>query len=151
MITSIVGLASCLQIEMTGEFKRIGILYPGYAAEGDFGLLDERFAGTAAFEVAHTTIREDTHSEDSLLDMGSPERLLHLRLGRREGPGRGLAGSARRPGLEHLARVRERRAGARVAPGGDRRHLSRGHHAALRGVPRPRRACSRGRDQSRRR
>src|SRR5919106_4441704 len=76
MITSIVGLASCLQIEMTGEFKRIGILYPGYAAEGDFGLLDERFAGTAAFEVVHTSIREDTHSEDSLLDMGRPERLL---------------------------------------------------------------------------
>jgi maleate cis-trans isomerase len=65
-----------LQIEMTGEFKRIGILYPGYAAEGDFGLLDRRFAGTAAFEVVHTSIREDTHSEDSLLDMGRPERLL---------------------------------------------------------------------------
>ena len=64
------------QIEMTSGFKRIGILYPGYAAEGDFGLLDERFAATAAFEVVHTTIREDTHSEDSLLDMGSAERLL---------------------------------------------------------------------------
>ena len=76
MITSIVGLASCLQIEMTGEFKRIGILYPGYAAEGDFGLLDERLAGTAAFEVVHTSIREDTHSEDSLLDMGRADRLL---------------------------------------------------------------------------
>src|ERR671919_2205813 len=76
MITSIVGLASCLQIEMTGEFKRIGILYPGYAAEGDFGLLDERFAETAAFEVVHTSIREDTHSEDSLLDMGRHDRLL---------------------------------------------------------------------------
>jgi maleate cis-trans isomerase len=65
-----------LQIEMTSEFTRIGILYPGYAAEGDFGLLDQRFAGSAAFEVVHTNIREDTHSEDSLLDMGSAERLL---------------------------------------------------------------------------
>jgi maleate cis-trans isomerase len=65
-----------LQSEMTGKFKRIGILYPGYAAEGDFGLLEQRFAGTAAFEVVHTAIREDTHSEDSLLDMGRPERLL---------------------------------------------------------------------------
>ena len=65
-----------LRIDMTGEFKRIGILYPGYAAEGDFGLLEQRFAGTAAFEVVHTKIREDTHSEDSLLDMGRPERLL---------------------------------------------------------------------------
>jgi maleate cis-trans isomerase len=65
-----------LQIEMTSEFKRVGILYPGYAAEGDFELLNRRFAGTGAFEVVHTSIREDTHSEDSLLDMGSRERLF---------------------------------------------------------------------------
>jgi maleate cis-trans isomerase len=65
-----------LHIEMTGDLTRIGILYPGYAAEGDFELLGQRFAGAARFDVVHTTIREDTHSEDSLLDMGSSERLL---------------------------------------------------------------------------
>jgi maleate cis-trans isomerase len=76
MITSIVALASCTQIEMTSELKRIGILYPGYAAEADFELLDERLAGSAGFDVVHTSIGEDAHREDALLDMGSGERLL---------------------------------------------------------------------------
>ena len=61
---------------MTNDFKRIGILYPGYAAEDDFELLNERLAGIAGFEVVHTSIGEDAHREDALLDMGSPERLL---------------------------------------------------------------------------
>jgi maleate cis-trans isomerase len=61
---------------MTSELKRIGILYPGYAAEADFELLDERLAGAARFEVVHTSIGEDAHREDALLDMGSGERLL---------------------------------------------------------------------------
>jgi maleate cis-trans isomerase len=61
---------------MTSELKRIGILYPGYAAEADFELLDERLAGAARFEVVHTSIAEDAHREDALLDMGSGERLL---------------------------------------------------------------------------
>jgi maleate cis-trans isomerase len=76
MITSLAGLASCDQIAMASEFKRVGILYPGYAAEGDFELLNRGLAGAAAFDVVHTSIREDTHSEDSLLDMGSRERLF---------------------------------------------------------------------------
>jgi maleate cis-trans isomerase len=76
MITSIVGLASCPQIEMTSELKPIGILYPGYAAEDDYQLLSERCAGVARFDVVHTTIGEDAHREDALLDMGSHERLL---------------------------------------------------------------------------
>jgi maleate cis-trans isomerase len=61
---------------MSSELKRIGILYPGYAAEDDFDLLGERLAGIAAFDVVHTSIGEDAHREDALLDMGSPERLL---------------------------------------------------------------------------
>jgi maleate cis-trans isomerase len=76
MITSFAGLASCIRMAMASEFKRIGILYPGHAAEGDFDLLNRRLADAAAFDVVHTTIREDTHSEDSLLDMGGSERLL---------------------------------------------------------------------------
>jgi maleate cis-trans isomerase len=54
----------------------IGILYPGFAAEDDFELLNERLAGTAGFQVVHTSIGEDAHREDALLDMGSPQRLL---------------------------------------------------------------------------
>lgn len=76
MITSIAGQASRSRFEMTSDLTRIGILYPGYAAEGDFELLNRRLAGAASFDVVHTTIRDDTHSEDSLLDMGSSERLL---------------------------------------------------------------------------
>jgi maleate cis-trans isomerase len=76
-----------LHIEMASDFTTIGILYPGYAAEGDFELLNRRLAGAAAFEVVHTTLREDTHSAASLLDMGSSERLL-------EGAGRLPSGIA---------------------------------------------------------
>jgi maleate cis-trans isomerase len=54
----------------------IGILYPGFAAEDDFELLNERLAGAAGFDVVHTSIGEDAHREDALLDMGSPQRLL---------------------------------------------------------------------------
>jgi maleate cis-trans isomerase len=76
MITSERGLRAVPRSEMTSDFKRIGILYPGFAAEDDFELLDDRLAGTAGFEVVHTSIGEDAHREDALLDMGSPERLL---------------------------------------------------------------------------
>jgi maleate cis-trans isomerase len=89
MITSTRGLASCTQIAMASELNRVGILYPGYAAEGDFELLNRRLAGAAAFDVVHTSIREDTHSEDSLLDMGSPQRLMEG--ARRLPPGVGAA------------------------------------------------------------
>ena len=66
---------------MTSELAGIGILYPGHAAEADYDLLNTRCAGIALFEVVHTSIGEDAHREDSLLDMGSHERL-------REGAGR---------------------------------------------------------------
>ena len=55
---------------------QIGILYPGFAAEDDFELLNERLAGAAGFQVVHTSIGEDAHREDALLDMGSAQRLL---------------------------------------------------------------------------
>jgi maleate cis-trans isomerase len=61
---------------LASDRRRIGILYPGYAAEDDFERLNERLAGTAVFDVEHTSIGEDAHREDALLDMGSRERLL---------------------------------------------------------------------------
>jgi len=60
---------------MKPDVEHIGILYPGYAAEDDFDLLNQRLA-VAAFEVVHTSIGEDAHREDALLDMGSSARLL---------------------------------------------------------------------------
>jgi len=60
---------------MKPDVEHIGILYPGYAAEDDFDLLNQRLA-VDAFEVVHTSIGEDAHREDALLDMGSSARLL---------------------------------------------------------------------------
>jgi maleate cis-trans isomerase len=54
---------------------RIGILYPGHAAEHDYELVTERLGGRCTFEVVHTSIGEDAHRIDALLDMGRPERL----------------------------------------------------------------------------
>lgn len=52
----------------------VGILYPGHAAEHDYALLDD-ILGEPVFRVEHTSIGEDAHREDALLDMGAPERL----------------------------------------------------------------------------
>lgn len=52
----------------------VGILYPGHAAERDYDTLNERL-GEPVFRVVHTSIGEDAHREDALLDMGAPERL----------------------------------------------------------------------------
>jgi maleate cis-trans isomerase len=52
----------------------VGILYPGHAAERDYDLLNEMLGGPV-FAVVHTSIGEDAHREDALLDMGAPERL----------------------------------------------------------------------------
>lgn len=60
----------------TTDLQRIGILYPGHAAEDDFAVLNERLGGGAVFDVVHTSIGEDAHREDALLEMGSSERLL---------------------------------------------------------------------------
>jgi len=52
----------------------VGILYPGYAAEQDYDLLNE-ILDEPVFHVVHTSIGEDAHREDALLDMGAPQRL----------------------------------------------------------------------------
>jgi maleate cis-trans isomerase len=63
---------------MTGTAARstttVGVLYPGYSAEDDYPLLEERLEG-AAFRVQHTDIGEDAHRVDALLEMGSAARL----------------------------------------------------------------------------
>jgi maleate cis-trans isomerase len=51
----------------------IGILYPGYAAEDDYPLL-ERTLGVR-LPVVHTSVGEDAHRIDALLDLGGPGRL----------------------------------------------------------------------------
>jgi maleate cis-trans isomerase len=53
----------------------VGILYPGHSAEDDFGALEARLGATVAFPVAITTVGEDAHRVDALLDLGKAERL----------------------------------------------------------------------------
>ncbi|MGF1473598.1 MAG: hypothetical protein ACFB50_17895 [Rubrobacteraceae bacterium] len=55
---------------------RLGFLYPGYAAEDDFPRLAAKVAPPVEAEVVHTSIGEDAHRADALLDMGSVPRLL---------------------------------------------------------------------------
>lgn len=60
---------------MLSEPLRLGFLYPGYAAEDDYPYLSERLQPIAKAELVHTSVGEDAHRVDALLDLGGPERL----------------------------------------------------------------------------
>lgn len=51
----------------------VGLLYPGYAAEDDYPLLERRLG--VRLPVVHTSVGEDAHRVDALLDLGGPARL----------------------------------------------------------------------------
>ncbi|HET7387057.1 MAG TPA: maleate cis-trans isomerase [Nocardioidaceae bacterium] len=53
----------------------VGLLYPGYGAEDDFPALEARLAGRLRLPLVHTSVGEDAHRVDALLDLGGPERL----------------------------------------------------------------------------
>src|SRR3990170_3800329 len=53
----------------------VGFLYPGYAAEDDYPLLASVLGDTVALPVVHTSVGEDAHRVDALLDLGSTDRL----------------------------------------------------------------------------
>jgi maleate cis-trans isomerase len=61
---------------MMRDDVRLGFLYPGFAAENDYDLLAGRIGAWVHAEVVHTTVGEDAHRVDALLDLGSPPRLL---------------------------------------------------------------------------
>ena len=58
----------------------VGLLYPGYAAEDDFPALEDRLRAGPAVDVSlplvHTSVGEDAHRVDALLDLGGHERLV---------------------------------------------------------------------------
>jgi maleate cis-trans isomerase len=56
---------------------RLGMLYPGYAAEDDLPWLVEALFedGSVVADVVHTSIDGDDHTVESLLDMGRGDRL----------------------------------------------------------------------------
>ncbi|MFK5689291.1 maleate cis-trans isomerase [Ornithinimicrobium sp. LYQ92] len=56
----------------------IGILYPGHSAEDDYPALESRLRAEGhdiALPVVHTSVGEDAHRVDALLDLGSGDRL----------------------------------------------------------------------------
>ncbi len=53
----------------------IGLLYPGYGAEDDFPALEERLGETIRLPLVHTSVGEDAHRVDALLDLGRTDRL----------------------------------------------------------------------------
>lgn len=53
----------------------VGILYPGHSAEDDFEALEARLGTAVALPVAITSVGEDAHRVDALLDLGKSERL----------------------------------------------------------------------------
>jgi len=52
----------------------VGFLYPGYSAEDDYPAI-ERLLGDVRLPVVHTTMREDAHRIDALLDVGGADVL----------------------------------------------------------------------------
>ena len=53
----------------------VGLLYPGFGAEDDFPALEARLGGAVRLPLVHTSVGEDAHRVDALLDLGSTIRL----------------------------------------------------------------------------
>lgn len=53
----------------------IGLLYPGYSAADDFPRLEQRLGTDLRLPVVHTSVGEDAHRVDALLDLGATGRL----------------------------------------------------------------------------
>jgi maleate cis-trans isomerase len=70
----------------------VGLLYPGYGAEDDFPALERRLAAAGvdvSLPLVHTSVGEDAHRVDALLDLGGHQRLVEgahtLQAGRGDG------------------------------------------------------------------
>ena len=53
----------------------VGLLYPGHSAEDDYPALEARLGGELRLPVVITSVGEDAHRVDALLDLGRAERL----------------------------------------------------------------------------
>lgn len=53
----------------------IGLLYPGHSAEDDYPALEARLDSDLRLPLVHTSVGEDAHRVDALLDLGGAERL----------------------------------------------------------------------------
>ena len=54
---------------------RLGFLYPGHSAEDEYPRLGTLVDARPVVELVHTSVGEDAHRVDALLDLGGPERL----------------------------------------------------------------------------
>ena len=59
--------------------RTVGFLYPGYAAEDDYPRMAELLGEGIALPLVHTSVGEDAHRVDALLDLGSADRLAEGR------------------------------------------------------------------------
>lgn len=53
----------------------VGLLYPGHSAEDDYPALEARLNGRVKLPLVITSVGEDAHRVDALLDLGRAERL----------------------------------------------------------------------------
>ncbi len=53
----------------------VGFLYPGHSAEDDYPRMAEQLGDGVRLPLAHTSVGEDAHRVDALLDLGSADRL----------------------------------------------------------------------------
>lgn len=53
----------------------VGLLYPGHSADDDYPALEARLGGAIRLPVVITSVGEDAHRVDALLDLGRAERL----------------------------------------------------------------------------
>lgn len=53
----------------------IGLLYPGFGAEDDFATLQARLVDRVRLPLVHTSVGEDAHRIDALLELGNADRL----------------------------------------------------------------------------
>ena len=53
----------------------VGFLYPGHAAESDYPLIEKLIGPEVALPVVHTSVGEDAHRVEALLDLGDADRL----------------------------------------------------------------------------
>lgn len=59
----------------TDRPARLGFLYPGHAAEDDYPAMAAMLSPPPEVQVVHTSVGEDAHRVDALLDLGGPGRL----------------------------------------------------------------------------
>jgi maleate cis-trans isomerase len=60
---------------VTDRPPHLGFLYPGHAAEDDYPRLAAQLRAQPVVDLVHTSVGEDAHRVDALLDLGGPERL----------------------------------------------------------------------------